>query len=357
MLRAFVCLVQADHQCPDQASFDCPAELHLQAYWPALQAAAAEGGSGSGGREFLELAIVLHAYAEAAYLGRARSISSAQLAHRLVEQLCHHDCRAAISRQLQQLAAGEESHPAPAVSVEQLHEACACHLHRAAARVCSPGSNQRDSEEVQEVARFATCALRLLSYESMKRIEFETDHLVPGSDSLEDDLHRLLRGYALAQQHRSDFWQCRFAVLALNYAGTGTVDLPPPLLARVAYAFQQAQAAFRRCSRLLPDGWLTAERAGFQLGQTLLPSVLARAQLGRKSSRSVAAHAEFKRTLGQMRGELNTHLECPGCGEQAVALRACSRCRTARYCSRECQAAHWPQHKRECKPALLNTAT
>ena len=31
----------------------------------------------------------------------------------------------------------------------------------------------------------------------------------------------------------------------------------------------------------------------------------------------------------------------------------CSRCRVPRYCSRECQSQHWPQHKLVCKKQWL----
>ena len=30
-------------------------------------------------------------------------------------------------------------------------------------------------------------------------------------------------------------------------------------------------------------------------------------------------------------------------------IKACSKCNTALYCSRECQLAHWPEHKDGCK--------
>jgi hypothetical protein len=45
-------------------------------------------------------------------------------------------------------------------------------------------------------------------------------------------------------------------------------------------------------------------------------------------------------------------LRCDGCGQTAVELKKCSRCRAAAYCSRECQVRHWREggHKRECKP-------
>jgi len=40
---------------------------------------------------------------------------------------------------------------------------------------------------------------------------------------------------------------------------------------------------------------------------------------------------------------------CVACGGGSKFF--CSKCRFTRYCSRECQLAHWPQHKNEC--ALL----
>jgi len=43
---------------------------------------------------------------------------------------------------------------------------------------------------------------------------------------------------------------------------------------------------------------------------------------------------------------------CANCGkgeEESDNLKKCSACLSVKYCSRECQAAHRPQHKRECK--------
>ncbi len=42
---------------------------------------------------------------------------------------------------------------------------------------------------------------------------------------------------------------------------------------------------------------------------------------------------------------------CARCGERgtrAQRLRLCGACRAVRYCSAECQRAHWPEHWREC---------
>ena len=38
---------------------------------------------------------------------------------------------------------------------------------------------------------------------------------------------------------------------------------------------------------------------------------------------------------------------CDQCG-QIAKLSGCGKCRTAWYCSKECQTAAWPMHKAEC---------
>jgi len=43
---------------------------------------------------------------------------------------------------------------------------------------------------------------------------------------------------------------------------------------------------------------------------------------------------------------------CANCGkgeENTHSLKACTACRMVKYCNRECQIAHRPQHKKECK--------
>lgn len=41
---------------------------------------------------------------------------------------------------------------------------------------------------------------------------------------------------------------------------------------------------------------------------------------------------------------------CAACGgEGAGGLKTCGKCGGARYCGRECQVAHWPAHKGDCK--------
>ena len=40
---------------------------------------------------------------------------------------------------------------------------------------------------------------------------------------------------------------------------------------------------------------------------------------------------------------------CHYCGVVSTDFKLCGVCRSVRYCSKECQAADWPQHRRRCK--------
>ena len=40
--------------------------------------------------------------------------------------------------------------------------------------------------------------------------------------------------------------------------------------------------------------------------------------------------------------------QCQKEGCHNVGSRRCSRCKVARYCSKECQTAAWKQHKKQC---------
>eukprot|EP00928_Gymnodinium_smaydae_P080021 TRINITY_DN63827_c0_g1_i1.p3 TRINITY_DN63827_c0_g1~~TRINITY_DN63827_c0_g1_i1.p3 ORF type:complete len:101 (-),score=10.48 TRINITY_DN63827_c0_g1_i1:221-523(-) len=43
---------------------------------------------------------------------------------------------------------------------------------------------------------------------------------------------------------------------------------------------------------------------------------------------------------------------CARCGERLAHLHVCSGCMKTRYCSRECQKAHWKAgHRDTCKPS------
>ncbi|KAK4889777.1 hypothetical protein LTR27_011489 [Elasticomyces elasticus] len=40
--------------------------------------------------------------------------------------------------------------------------------------------------------------------------------------------------------------------------------------------------------------------------------------------------------------------KCDQCKKTSGPSKRCAKCKTTAYCNRECQAAHWKTHKREC---------
>jgi ankyrin repeat protein len=50
--------------------------------------------------------------------------------------------------------------------------------------------------------------------------------------------------------------------------------------------------------------------------------------------------------------DAKTHCYNPSCNE--AGLKKCTGCKQVRYCGAQCQLAHWPVHKTECKEAAKN---
>lgn len=44
----------------------------------------------------------------------------------------------------------------------------------------------------------------------------------------------------------------------------------------------------------------------------------------------------------------NENEKCDNCKATGCKLMNCSRCHHAKYCSKECQRAHYPDHKTDC---------
>jgi ankyrin repeat protein len=50
--------------------------------------------------------------------------------------------------------------------------------------------------------------------------------------------------------------------------------------------------------------------------------------------------------------EAKTHCSNPACA--SAGIKKCTGCKEVRYCGQECQLAHWPAHKADCKAAAKN---
>ena len=42
-------------------------------------------------------------------------------------------------------------------------------------------------------------------------------------------------------------------------------------------------------------------------------------------------------------------MQCDNCNQTLEKIGKCSKCKAARYCSKECQERNWPEHKLECE--------
>jgi hypothetical protein len=111
--------------------------------------------------------------------------------------------------------------------------------------------------------------------------------------------------------------------------------------------------------------------AGYQPQQVLEPltQLMAVAQAAAEDSDPIALRAlvQTLRAAGQALGCLATPVCCnnPSCSSlvgltelQSVSGKGCicAGCRTARYCDRACQRAHWKQHKPVCQALAAATA-
>lgn len=98
--------------------------------------------------------------------------------------------------------------------------------------------------------------------------------------------------------------------------------------------------------------WARFAEAGLAAAKPMLPLLQAQLQAagsGGQDVPSVGATVQALEAAAPLRPASGA--TCHGCGKQAAGLLRCARCRGAAYCSKACQRAHWPQHKREgCTP-------
>ena len=187
-----------------------------------------------------------------------------------------------------------------------------------------------------------------------------------------------MRAFELAQQQRSDFWMIETAADALHLGTFHPLEVGHAALAAAVAAFEAAEAALRRCKRLLPAVWERHLAKRVRLVAAFLPDareqlpLLQQARAGGPAATlatallqaSVAAQGQVFReqveALGPRREAGFT--QCDGCGRSAVGLRRCGRCQSVHYC--RCEACCTEQQgaslaqacSRLCMPLCLPPA-
>ena len=132
------------------------------------------------------------------------------------------------------------------------------------------------------------------------------------------------------------------------------VSSPAVSPAAAAALLEEGDAAYARCKKLVPYGWVIELYADRKLCWTAKPIIerhLQRSPNAWQAALRQEAQGQAQRQLERVQARMGESLPCcDGCGLLAPELKWCA-CRLKRYCSRECQKRHFPAHKAECKKA------
>ena len=114
----------------------------------------------------------------------------------------------------------------------------------------------------------------------------------------------------------------------------------------------------RRCARQVSEADRTMKlrlpvRAPLKPGDfpkmDQLSSYAMVATLAASKLQSAPARARYRHPSQQTALADPTHTACFECGGTLAERKVCAKCKVARYCSKECQTAHWRSHKALCK--------
>lgn len=350
-------MAHAFYLAPDVPLGACNEAAHVGAYVQPYEAADSE------------LAAVLHAYMVVQQLHLSHStalqmIGQATKAAAAATMANNHDFQPALEAQLAQLTAAAHE-PRPPLTLAQLRfEASA-----AVVRLASLGSQyiilgqllELDAgreldghvgdvlnELSDEARRFADVMQRLQPSNPKTLLALAmAAELVPRGTLRALRLYLLMHSLA-EQRWASPYWAALSAMRAQRQlAACGDEERRHPEFERLAAATvaagQQAARALRQCRRMLPSPWLQQlEAEALQEIEAQPPAAGPRAVFSGGGSSTSDGSVADAREQGSMQRWIKEHPQadssvCCGCGQRAVGLRACARCKQARYCSIDCQ--------------------
>ena len=106
-----------------------------------------------------------------------------------------------------------------------------------------------------------------------------------------------------------------------------------------------AERAVKLCRRWCPHVGVDKAANTINVTQRLCQHLSADPAINLEALPSVSP---VPRRGGGTIGSSSPLAKCAGCGGQTLAVKRCSACHAAAYCSTACQHSHWREHKAEC---------
>ena len=255
------------------------------------------------------------------------------------------ECKRRLQSQLEQ-AAGSKEEQARLPTITQLLYSCCFCLLKFASMVQQDQPQPTASELSQVTTAAARSALVLRQLEpGNPKTHFGEVFYLQLRERWQEAVGCCLRGSELGQQQRSDFFIVYGASSALYVASQHPLEVGHSTLAAALAAFEQMpEAALHRCRRLLPADWVRTLERQVEQARPLVPGAQMQLRLLQQQAggvagatqalrASVAAQtAAAKEAAGGDRNQFVHALDCDNCGQRAVGLRRCARCKRAQYC-------------------------
>ena len=127
---------------------------------------------------------------------------------------------------------------------------------------------------------------------------------------------------------RSSFWAVVAAGQALNIATVAPLSTTHADLTSIVAAAEEAPAVLKQLRRMLPQLWAAMLERAADDAAAFLPVARARLQGVRDLAAQRMAEQRVLSTLEGM-GGLDERRTCAGCGQRALGLHLCSRCKQA----------------------------